>query len=94
MPLYLFEAPPVSDAQRDEACRLVARRFPEVALERSYGEHDGDGQDLWLCRAPSQDCVSRWAAAAGLLVRQIRHVQPLDLLAEARTLKEPNDHRR
>jgi hypothetical protein len=84
MPLYLLEAPPISDAQRDEALRLIAWRYPEVALEGGYGHHDGDGQDVWLCRAPSPDCVSRWAAAAGLVVHDIRHVEPLELPPDAR----------
>jgi hypothetical protein len=79
MPHYLFEAPPITDAQRDQAIRLGARRFPELALEHRYTQHDGAGQDLWVCRAPSQDRICLWAAAVGLPVRGLRRVETLDL---------------
>jgi len=95
MPLYLFETPPMTDGQRGEALRLCALRFPEVALEQGFAHHDGDGHDVWLCRAPTRDRLSRWVAAAGLRVQAIRHVDPIRLRPETRTSKERNrEHHR
>ena len=79
MAVFLMDAAPITDAERDAALRLAARRFPELALEQRFGEHDGSGDDLWVCRAPDPDRLARWAAAAGLEVGDIRHVESLDL---------------
>jgi hypothetical protein len=92
MPLFLFETLPITEAQRDEAVRLAAWRFPEVSFEQGYVHHDGGGQHLWLCRAPNEDCVSRWVAAAGLDARGLCHVQTVDLHGGgSRSTKEPSD---
>jgi hypothetical protein len=92
MPLFLFEAPPMNDARRDAVRRLAARRFPEISLEQGYAHHDGEGQDVWVCRAPSRERVSRWTAAAGLTVRSIRHVEPVLLGSSTRAVnKEQRD---
>jgi hypothetical protein len=91
MPLYLFEAPLLVDGQRDAIVRLSALRFPEVALERGFADHDGS-RALWLCRAPSRERLWQWAAATGLRVRGIRHVEPLDLRPEVRTASKEHDH--
>ena len=77
MPLFLIETAPMTDGQRDELYRLSARRFPEVALEHGYSRHDCDGREFWLCRAPSRDRLSRWAAAAALPLHVVRHVDPV-----------------
>jgi hypothetical protein len=92
MPLYLFEAPTMTDGQRREALRLCALRFPEVALEQGFAHHDGDGHDVWLCRAPNRDRLSRWAAALGLRVQAIRHVDPVRLRPETRTTSKERSH--
>ena len=78
MPLFLFEAPPITDLQRDLALRLAAQRFPEISLERRYAEHDGGGRDVWVCRAPSEDQLTRWAVAAELSLGEVRRVDTLD----------------
>ena len=64
MPLFLFDSPRISDLQRDHALRLAARRFPEIAVEHRFGEQDGGGLDLWVCRASNEDQLTRWAVAA------------------------------
>lgn len=79
MPLFLFESPPISDLQRDHALSLAARRFPEIALEHRYAEHDGGGLDVWVCRAPNEDELTRWALAAELTVGDLRRVDPLEI---------------
>lgn len=74
MPVYLFETAPIGNEEADRAVRLAAVRFPELALEQHYTEHDGRGDDVWICRAPNRAGLARWLAAAGLRVRSIRHV--------------------
>jgi hypothetical protein len=79
MPVFLLEAAPISGDHHERAVRLAATRYPELAVEQRFGEHHGDGCDLWVCRAPGSDRVARWADAAGLEVADIRHDHPLDL---------------
>jgi hypothetical protein len=79
MPLFLVEAPPISDLERDVAVRLAAQRFPEIVLEQHYAEHDGGGRDVWVCRAPNEDQLTRWAAAAALTLGEVRRVDPLEI---------------
>ena len=79
MPLFLFEAPPITDRQRDLALQLAARRFPEISLEHRYSEHDGSGRDVWVCRATSADQLTRWAVAADLALGEVRRVDPVEI---------------
>ena len=79
MPLFLFDSPPISDLQRDHALRLAARRFPEIAVEHRFGEQDGGGLDLWVCRASNEDQLTRWAVAAELTLGEVRRVYPLEI---------------
>jgi hypothetical protein len=88
MPVFLLEAAPISGDHHDRALRLAATRYPELAVEQRFGEHDGDGRDLWVCRAPGPDRLARWADAAGLDVGEIRHVHPLDLPDHNRTTRK------
>jgi hypothetical protein len=68
----LFETSPPGQAQRETAVRLIAERFPEVMVENSYPAlREGFGRDRWLCRAPSEAHVRRWAAAAGVQVSDL-----------------------
>ena len=48
-------------------------------LEHHYAEHDGGGRDVWVCRAPNEDQLTRWAAAADLTLGEVRRVDPLEI---------------
>ena len=85
MPLFLFEVPPISARERDRAVRLAAQRFPEIVLEHHYAEHDGGGRDVWVCRAPNEDQLARWAAAGDLTLGRVRHVDTVAFNDERRT---------
>ena len=75
MPRYLLETKVTNGPQRDSAARLVATRFPEVAVEHRFTAHDGEsGSELWVCRAPSASHVHRFATAARLSLASLRHV--------------------
>jgi hypothetical protein len=77
MPLYLLEFAPSLDsggAQIEAAVSLATRRFPEVAVERRYVVRVEDPREMWVCRAPSEVHVTRWAAEARLGVPTVSHV--------------------
>jgi hypothetical protein len=44
-------------------------------VDLSFAAHDDDGLDVWVCRAPSEHHVRRWAADAELVVDLL---QPVD----------------
>jgi hypothetical protein len=69
MPRYLMETGVVTTPVLDEAERLVAHRFPEIAVERRYVTDDGiTARAVWVCRAPSEAHLGRWAASAELSI--------------------------
>jgi hypothetical protein len=54
------------------------QRFPEVAVERRYSPHaDGANREVWVCRAPSEAHVKRWADATCIAPVGLRHVDAL-----------------
>ena len=66
MPHYLIETAAAGDAHVSSAIELTARRFPEVTVECRYVPHHADGSQIWVCRAPSEAHVVRWADRARL----------------------------
>ena len=75
MPRYLFETDVDARSQLDAAGRLAAQRFPEITIEHRYTTHDDTGaRVLWVCRAPTEVHLGRWAAAAHLALTCIRRV--------------------
>jgi hypothetical protein len=77
MPLYLLELVPSADAghaQLEAAVSLATRRFPEVEVERRYVVRVDDPREVWVCRAPSEAHLTRWAAEAHLDVPSVSHV--------------------
>ena len=74
MARYLVETDAGVGGDRPPDLARAERRCPEVAVERRYQAHEGDGPDLWLCQAPSVTHVEHWAGAAGLEVRSVRRV--------------------
>ncbi len=73
MPRYLFETPPHSRVRSDAVVRLVALRFPECTVEHRGTEIAG--YERWVCRAPSEAHVHRWADAAGITIEGLRRVE-------------------
>lgn len=75
MPRFLVEttaAPPAGDGA---AARLSAARFPELEIEHRYAARDAaGGRWVWVCRAPSEGHVTRWATALGLPVGSVRRI--------------------
>lgn len=75
MPRYLLEAKVVTASGSAAAIELAARRFPEVAVEHCYVAHDAAGaRTTWVCRAPSEAHLQRWAATGGLPLVAVRRV--------------------
>jgi hypothetical protein len=76
MPRYLLETRPTTASDRDRALRLAALRFPEVAVEHAYAARaQHDSRDVWVCRAPSQAHLQRWADAACLALGAVRLIE-------------------
>ena len=74
MPHYLLETGATSEAHLDRALSLIGPRFPEVVVEQRYTAREIDRNEMWACRAPNAAHIQRWAAAAQLEVRSLRHV--------------------
>jgi hypothetical protein len=69
MPRYLVETDAPAATELDAAVHLAGHRFPEIDVQRTYITHDTSGpQAWWVCRAPSESHLGRWAAAAGLRI--------------------------
>jgi len=66
MPHYLLTTAIVARSQLHAALELQTQRFPEVSVEHRFTTHEPEAHDLWLCRAPSDEHLTRWAAAAGI----------------------------
>jgi hypothetical protein len=67
MPRFLLELRPIGRVRRADAVQLAALRYPEVAIEQTLATSHGDGdRELWVCRAPSETHLRRWAEAAEL----------------------------
>jgi hypothetical protein len=73
MPRYLIETADSAGSSGELAMQLVGRRFPEVSVERRLEADDGQSgpHEVWLCSAPSEAHIRRWAAAADLAVRSL-----------------------
>lgn len=88
MPLFLVQARPITDAESQHAVRVAVERYPEVGLQMHYADHHGAGEDLWVCRAPTQDHLRRWATAADIPLSTIRHVETVGVHPRASSLEE------
>jgi hypothetical protein len=79
MPRYLLETDLVAGGHVEGAEGLTVRRFPEIAVERRYSTQDRTGaRAIWVCRAPSEAHIGRWAAALHLSVASVRRVVTYD----------------
>jgi hypothetical protein len=75
MPRYLLETAVVGTPTVDAVLKLVAHRFPEIAVEVRYTAHDHvDAREFWVCRAPSVAHLDRWTAAADLPVESVHRI--------------------
>lgn len=75
MTRYVLGCRAVRRSERETASRLAATRFPEITVDLRFAAHDDDGLDVWVCRAPSESHLRRWAADAALTVDLL---QPVD----------------
>jgi hypothetical protein len=67
MPRYLLQTRTIASSGPAAAMRLAAGSFPEIAVEHCYVSHDeGCGLTTWVCRAPSETHLHRWAEASEL----------------------------
>ncbi len=67
MPRYLLQTGKGASSSSAAAMQLAARLFPEIAIEHCYVAHDEVGaRATWVCRAPSDAHLHRWAEASGL----------------------------
>jgi hypothetical protein len=74
IPRYLIERHGSAGAEVASAVQLAVVRFPEVAVEHRYVLRPtgrNGARELWVCRAPGDTHVRRWAAAARLAVDAI-----------------------
>ena len=75
MPRYLLETLDGDGAHLDAAVDLTSVRFPEIDVQRCDTTGDGpNARVLWMCRAPSETHVHRWAAAAHFAVTSVRRL--------------------
>ena len=74
MPSYMLGTGTTTRAQREKLAALTATRHPEVLVDLRYAAHDDDGLDVWICRAPSEIHIRRWAAEADLKLRLLQRV--------------------
>ena len=73
MPRFVLEVEVVSAPQFATALTLTYQRFPEIAVEyrdvprprESIAER---AKEIWVCRAPSEAHLGRWAAASQLRI--------------------------
>jgi hypothetical protein len=66
MPRYLLQTGAVAPSGSAAAVQLATRLFPEIAVEHCYVAHDEvNAQTTWVCRAPSDAHLRRWANASG-----------------------------
>ena len=69
MPRYLVQTDEVTGSGLNGAERLAARRFPEISIEHRYVSDDGTtAREVWICRAPSEAHLGRWAESAHLSI--------------------------
>jgi len=77
MPRYLLETSATTGPDRDRASAAAAHRFPEVAIEHRFtAQDDSSSRDIWVCRAPSEAHVRRWAHACHLGLAALQSVGP------------------
>lgn len=74
MPLYTFVTTALATADRDRVVELAATRFPEVAVEPNQADVDGSDRITWVCEAPNESHLQRWARAAALELIQVRDI--------------------
>lgn len=74
MPRYVLGCRAVTRSKREIASHLAATRFPEITVDLRFAAHDDDGLDMWVCRAPSENHIRRWAADAALGVDLLQSV--------------------
>ena len=75
MPRYLVETSVVGGSHLDHAEGLLAHRFPEISVERRFlTDDDTTTRAIWVCRAPSDAHVVRWAASAELSITSMRRI--------------------
>ena len=71
MPRFLLETEADAAVQLEATRRLASQRFPEVAIEdRAVAGGRGD-HAYWVCRAPSEAHIGRWASAIDLSVLSV-----------------------
>jgi hypothetical protein len=88
MPSYVLGAGATTRAQRDALAELTVTRHPEVLVDVRYAAHDDNGLDFWICRAPSDTHIRRWASAGHLDV-QLLHPVDLDDAAHPHRTASP-----
>jgi hypothetical protein len=75
MPRYLLETPATTRIERARASFTASRRYPEVAIEQCFLVRDRAGScEMWVCVAPNEAHLRRWAEASGLALATLRRV--------------------
>lgn len=69
---YLLETSATDSDTTQRAPATAAQRYPEVIIEASYVPlDDATANGVWICLAPTERHVRRWATAAHLDVRRL-----------------------
>ena len=74
MPVFTFVTTALATGDRDRVVELAATRFPEVALGPNQADVDGSDRITWVCEAPNESHLLRWARAAALELIQVRDI--------------------
>jgi hypothetical protein len=89
MPRYMFRVTGSSAVDVEAALSVAASRFPEIGVEHRFlgrGEHRSE---VWVCTAPSETHVVRWATAVSLAPEDIDQVDDLSTTAVLRRWTQP-----
>lgn len=68
MPRFEMRCSGLTADRRDAAAHVLVSRFPEVEV---IAERHEDTAHVWVCVAPSETHLRRWASAARLRIRSI-----------------------
>ena len=74
MPRFLLETEADAAAQLAATRRLANQRFPEIAVEDRAVAGGLRDHAYWVCRAPSEAHIGRWAEAIQLTVISVQPI--------------------
>jgi len=74
MPRYTFVTAELATLDRERVVELASTRFPEVALRPVDADIREPNRMMWVCEAPNESHLLRWAKAAAVELIGIRDI--------------------